>query len=302
MDKPTGREAKLGNHGKSGVIVMYRFLLTLGLLAALLVAPLANAAKDDFPGRALYPDVTYMELSELQKRFKDVVIVDARSKYEFNTIHITGAHNILVSKTHFGKKVKELRARTDKPIVFYCNGHTCMKSYKATRRAQAFGVKNVYAFDAGIFDWAKANPDRTVLLGRSPIKVSDLISKKKLKARMLEPEAFQARVENRRYLVLDVRSSLQRAGSGLFAFVEKHASLDNKEKLDRYIDQAKQSGRILLAYDAVGKQVRWFQYYLEKKGLKKYYFMKGGAEGYYKLLAKQQKGYLAPKASVATKR
>ncbi len=281
---------------------MYRFLLTVGLLAALLAAPLANAAKDAFPGRKLYPDVTYIELSELQKRFKDVVIIDARSKYEFDTIHITGARNILVSKTLFGEEVKELRARTDKPIVFYCNGHSCMKSYKAARRAQAAGVKDVYSFDGGIFDWAKANPDRTVLLGRSPIKVSDLISKKELKARMLAPEKFQARVENRRYLVLDVRSRLQRAGSGLFAFVEKQASLDDKERLDYYIEQARQSGKTLLAYDAVGKQVRWFQYYLEKKGLKKYYFMKGGAKGYYKLLAKQQKGSLAPKASVATKR
>jgi hypothetical protein len=36
----------------------------------------------------------------------------------------------------------------------------------------------------------------------------------------------------------------------------------------------------------VGKQVRWLQYELEKAGLKKYYFMKKGASGYYDSLVK----------------
>jgi len=31
-------------------------------------------------------------------------------------------------------------------------------------------------------------------------------------------------------------------------------------------------------YDKVGKQTRWFQYYLEQQGLKDYYFLAGGAE------------------------
>jgi len=34
-------------------------------------------------------------------------------------------------------------------------------------------------------------------------------------------------------------------------------------------------------YDKVGKQTRWFQYYLEQQGLKDYYFLAGGAEGYH---------------------
>ncbi len=258
------------------------------LVLALLVTASTATAKDDFPGRKLFPDIKIMSLDKLNRDFNKVIVVDARTRYEYDTIHVTGSYNILVSKTSFEDEVRELRQRSTKPIVFYCNGHTCFKSYKATRRAQNAGVKNVYAFDAGIFDWARAHPEKAVLLGKSPIRISDLISKKDFKKRLLSAEKFQRRVTQPNVLVLDVRSRLQRAGAGLFPFEEKFASLDNSEKLNRYINEARRKNKTVLAYDAVGKQVRWFEYYLRKKGIKRYYFMKDGANGYFSLLAKQQ--------------
>ena len=258
------------------------FLLTVYVSAG--YAKEGNA-KDDFPGRKLFQDVKYIELAALNKMGDKAVIVDVRSKYEYQVLRVKGSLHISVSQTLFGQKVKELRAKTDKAIVFYCNGHTCFKSYKATRRAQGAGVKNVFAFDAGIFDWTKAYPKRAVLLGRSPVDPKRLLSKKKLKLRMLSPKAFQARF-GRRSLILDVRSRLQRAGSGLFIIEgEKRASLDDKAGISYYVNKAKQEGKTLLVYDAVGKQVRWFQYYLERAGVKNYYFMKGGANGYFKSLS-----------------
>lgn len=241
-------------------------------------------AKDDFPGRKLYPDVKHIELAALDKMGDKAVIVDVRSKYEYQVLRVKGSLHISVSQTLFGEKVKELRAKTDKKIVFYCNGHTCFKSYKATRRALQAGVKEVYAFDGGIFDWAKAYPERAVLLGRSPVDPQRLLSKKKLKEHMLSPKEFQARF-GKRSLILDVRSRLQRAGSGLFVLDgEKRASLDDKAGISFYVNKARREGKTMLIYDAVGKQVRWFQYYMERAGVK-YYFMKGGSEGYFKTLS-----------------
>ncbi|KPK12094.1 MAG: hypothetical protein AMJ68_03260 [Acidithiobacillales bacterium SG8_45] len=263
--------------------------IVTALLALVMVTSVSMArAADEFPGRKLYPDIPVMSTDELKKKFDSVVVVDARTKYEFDTIHVKGSENILVSTNSFADEVKALRERTPKPLVFYCNGHTCMKSYKAARRAMSAGVKDVYAYDAGIFEWARSNPDLAVLVGQSPVRVSDLISKKDFKKRLLNPDEFQKRVPRSDVMVLDVRSRLQRAGAGLFPFDEKFASLDDKEKLDRYLDQAKREGKTVLAYDAVGKQVRWFEYYLRKKGIKDYYFMKDGADGYVELLAKQQ--------------
>ena len=36
-----------------------------------------------------------------------------------------------------------------------------------------------------------------------------------------------------------------------------------------------------MVYDEAGNQVRWLQYYLESKGITKYYFMEGGAKNYF---------------------
>ena len=60
------------------------------------------------------------------------------------------------------------------------------------------------------------------------------------------------------------------------------------EKLEKFFARAKRNGKTLLIYDAVGKQVRWLMYSLERAGVKNYWFMKGGAKGYYDMLAKQQ--------------
>jgi len=264
----------------------------MSLIIALLATSFIAVAKDEFPGRKLFPDVKPMSIKELKRRFNKVTVVDARTRYEYDTIHISGSHNILVSKANFENEVRELRQRSSKPIVFYCNGHTCFKSYKAARRAQNAGVSNVYAFDAGIFEWSRANPKKAVLLGQSPIRVKDLISKKDFKKRLLKPAEFQRRVSRPNVMVLDVRSRLQRAGAGLFPFEEKFASLDNKKKLNRYIAKARRENKTVLAYDAVGKQVRWFEYYLRKKGVKKYYFLKKGANGYFDLLSRQQNSSL----------
>lgn len=269
------------------------FALT-SLFIFLCVFPTANAASEapkaaaaqkagvdkEFPYRSHYIDVEVIETADLSKRFDNVVIVDVRSKYEYETLHIKGSHNIPVNKSNFTDKIRELRQKSDKPIVFYCNGKTCRKSYKAALLALSAHIPNCNAYDAGVFDWAKANPDRTVLLGKSPIKVEDLISKEKLKERMLKPKEFEAKIDPKKTIVLDVRDRRQR-DVALFPFQETRAQLDEVAKLVSITEQAKKEKKTLLVYDAVGKQVRWMQYHLEGMGLKDYYFMKGGAQGYW---------------------
>jgi len=103
------------------------------LVFALLACTAATAADDGFPGRKEHPEVPVLELADLHSRFNDVVLVDARSHYEFDTLRIKGAVNIPVAEKSFEQQVAELRASTDKPIVFYCNGMPqdtpCMNLY-----------------------------------------------------------------------------------------------------------------------------------------------------------------------------
>jgi hypothetical protein len=86
--------------------------------------------------------------------------------------------------------------------------------------------------------------------------------------------------------VIDVRDKFQRAGIGFYPGLEKWASLDDRRKLNRYIEKAKYENKTLFIYDEVGSQVRWLQYALEKAGIKNYYFMEKGARAYYDMIAK----------------
>ena len=233
----------------------------------------------EFPYRSQYLDVAIMETAELNKRFNDVIVVDVRSAYEYQTLRIKDSINVVLGTRSFLDEIRKLRDQSRKPIVFYCNGKTCRKSYDAVLVAQSARIPDTFAYDAGVFDWAKAYPERAVLLNKSPVRPEDLISDKAFKERMLDAKDFAARV-GPNSLVLDVRDRVQR-DFALFPFKESRAQLSETDKIDATIEQALTGTKTLLVYDAAGHQVRWFQYYLESKGVRDYYFMKNGAQGYF---------------------
>lgn len=253
-----------------------KILLTLLPLLLLQTTPLK--ANEEFPVRALYPKVPTIELEELYAKRNDVLIFDVRSGYEFDTLHIKNARHLALDDQDFTASLQQLRKEDARPLVFYCNGHTCKKSYKATQKAMQSHIDNVFTFDAGIFAWTKAHPDEAVLLGKSPVDPARLISKESLEKHMLAPEAFGERV-GKDSIVLDIRDTIQKNAINLFPMHQRSLPLDNT-KLKAYVDKAKKENKTLLIYDAVGKQVRWLQYYLEDEGVKSYYFMKGGAKAF----------------------
>lgn len=248
-----------------------------------LVIATASANSNGFPGREEFPDIPVFELADLKSKINQVVVVDTRSKYEYDTLRIKGSLHIPVAAKNFEQQVQKLRANTDKPIVFYCNGRTCYKSYLAVKKATEFGIKNTFAYDAGVFEWVKAQPGQAELLGKSPVKSEQLIDSKIYQARLLDPNEFSERIlsTGTSSMVLDVRDMYQRAGVGFYPGKERWVSLDDKAKLTKYLEKAKAKNKTLFIYDEVGKQVRWLQYALEDMGIKDYYFMDKGAKAYY---------------------
>lgn len=244
----------------------------------------AEEATSKFPGRSLYPEAPTYELADLFQQLDKVIVVDVRSKYEFDTLRIKGAANLPLTDKNFDDSLRTMRGSSEKPIVFYCNGVTCHKSYQAVRRALYLKIENTFAYDAGIFTWAKAHPENAVLLGRSPINPADIIEKEALNARMLSPNDFGSQVSDAT-IVLDVRDRFQREAVGFFPGNERRVALDQSEKLDKVIQRAKREDKTLLIYDEAGHQVQWLQYHLVDAGLKNYYFMKGGAKSYYDMLS-----------------
>lgn len=262
------------------------FLIALALL---LPWQLLFAANSEFPGRDRFPDIPYIELDNLNARYDQVVIVDARSELEYNTLHVKNAINIPLSSPDFVERMKGLRSESNKTIVTYCNGRTCMKSFKAARKAKTNKVSDVIVFDAGIFDWTRKYPEKAVLLGASPVDPNKLLSKVQLKEHMLDPTTFGEKAHSGKGIVLDVRDSQQRANSRLFMGIEQNVSLSDIETLKQIIKKSNKKKKPLYIYDNTGKQVRWLMYQLEANNAKEYYFMKGGAHGYFKQL---QQSYL----------
>jgi rhodanese-related sulfurtransferase len=267
---------------------MLRHKLAL-VVNLVLIAVVAHAAtNDEFPNRKLFPAVPVISLEDLYKKMDKVIIVDARSKYEHDTINITDALNIPVDNPDFVDRMHKLRAENpNTQIVTYCNGKTCKKSYEAVQKCRNAGIPNVVAYDAGIFDWAKKYPEKSTLLGHTPVDLRRLISPQDLQKRMISVEQFDSMVARKDVIVLDIREPLQREGLSLFPGIDRSADMDDKAELDKYINDALKDNKMLLVYDAVGKQVEWLMYYLQEKGVQNYAFMKGGAQAYFASLRKQ---------------
>ncbi len=251
--------------------------VSLGKLCLIisLLASLTTMANEKFPLRSKYKNVATISINELQSNFNNLEIVDVRSNLEYETLRIKGARHISLSVGRaFKSAITKLRNESKKTIVFYCNGITCSKSYKATKLAMKNGVDNVKTFDLGIMGWANANPDKSVLLGKSPIDKSKLISKADFKKKFISLKEFKKKIPSS--ILFDVRNKYQKKGAdNLFAGKSRNLSLNDANS---GLVKAKSEGKTVLVYDAVGKQVRWLQYALEEIGIKKYFFLKEGAK------------------------
>ena len=112
------------------------------LITAFILSFNAYAQNDEFPGRAKYPSIPLISISDLQKIKDEVIIVDVRSNYEHQTLRIKNALNIpLSSKTYIDEMNKLRTANKDKKIIVYCNGKTCMKSYKAALKCRKLELR-----------------------------------------------------------------------------------------------------------------------------------------------------------------
>ena len=158
---------------------MKRISSIFWLLLALLYSSGVIADDAGFPARDDYPDVLIYEKSELFTNLDKVVLVDTRSVAEFETLRIKGAVNIPVNRSDFAHRIKELRASTKKPIIFYCNGRNCNKSYRAGRKANLLNIEDTYAYDAGVYDWAKSYPHHVIFLSRTPLDPNGILAAQK---------------------------------------------------------------------------------------------------------------------------
>lgn len=251
-------------------------LIALGTIFSLM--PTVCLA-DVFPYRKDYSEVPTIEMVDLKAGYDrgEFLIIDVRSGLEFDTIQIKNAVHIPLAKILFDDKLLALtRENPGKKIAMYCNGVTCLKSYKATERAQELGLTDVYAFDAGIPAWANSYPSETLLLGKEIIDPGkQLIPKAEFEQLSLDFEMFKQKATKNNAIVFDARDTIQRTRDLPGIEDVKHVPLDKFIKM--VVNRGVMKNRPLLIFDQVGKQVRWLMYHLVNQGYTEFYFLKGGA-------------------------
>jgi rhodanese-related sulfurtransferase len=260
---------------------MKNLIYSAAISMALIFTVGTAIADSEFPLREKYPNVKPITLEQLNQDYDSTIIVDVRSKEEFDVIHINKALNLPVTKGDFLSSLEKTRAKdgtTD--IAFYCNGHTCAKSYKAAKKALGANFENIYCFDAGIFEWTTAYPDKSALLGQTPVSTDKLISKDDLNAHKIGFADFKAKASAKNAMVIDLRDPFQRAKD---SSLPQNKNVDMKgirnipmDRLVTLIKKGEFKNKQLLIFDAVGKQVRWLQYHLEEGGYSDYFFMAKG--------------------------
>jgi rhodanese-related sulfurtransferase len=235
---------------------------------------------DDFPLREKYPQLEPITSPELARARAagQAIIIDVRTKAEFDAMRIDGAIHIphIISD----EQQAAWKAAAQKPhqyAVFYCNGVLCTKSYKAAELAMSQGqFKAIRNYDAGILEWAEINPQATVFFGQSLTKDNvkeNLISESDFKKVLLDTYTFINEARSGKYETYDIRDSREKAEYPINLPNKKEATLDQLQQL---LNEGKFPDSNVLLLDNVGRQVIWAQYYLNRYGVKNYFFLAGG--------------------------
>jgi rhodanese-related sulfurtransferase len=253
-------------------------MLLLSLPGIAWAASATDAAPDAFPMRATYGQDQPIDTGHLAAAYDRAVIVDVRSAFENHVLAIDKAVNLPLGQCT-ADALAALRPKQDaRPLVFYCNGTTCEKSYKATALAMAAGFANCFVYDSGIFAWADAHPEHTTFFGAvlPPGELKQtIISHDDFAAKCVKSADFLAHARLQGTLVIDVRTAEDRAGFPLTLPGILLCPLDDLSKRIDAKDPAL-TGKTLYIIDNVGKEVVWLQYVLERAGITSYWFLAGG--------------------------
>jgi len=251
------------------------WILFLACLVILSTGSPRPAGAEDFPLRPYYPEVPFIDTNDLLDIYDSTTIVDIRSRFEYDVAKINKAELLPLTEKDFADKLEQVRGKASlTPMVFYCNGHTCAKSYQAAQLALSLGFSNVYAYDGGIFDWINAAPDMATLMGETPARSEQIISGDEFKEYQLDFAEFAEAAAKPDTIVIDIRDPFQRQ---LAPRIEGVRNIPLDPLLDLVVSRI-WTEKKLLFFDAVGKQVRWLQYFLKSYGYFDYAFLRGGVD------------------------
>lgn len=221
-----------------------------------------------FPLRAQYNMAPRYEAKDLEKTYRHAMIVDVRSKAEYDTLRISSAIHVPLDSDDFMDRMLALRTKdVTAPLVFYCTNAWCPDSYLAVLKAQNGGLKNVFAYDGGVLEWIREHRQLASLLGVAPAPLDRLISRAFFYSRLLDESGFARERHKHNTVIIDFDGKDSLAASAP-APVE-HTSLDEFAKR---LDGSIWRDKTLVILDRRGDRAPLLQYLLEYKGYSNYFF------------------------------
>ena len=130
-------------------------LLVLGFFAGLSMTAQAETKKEWRSPEHVEGAIT-TSLQQAKTLFDEgVVFVDVRNVRLYTKKHIPGAYHLDL-KNGFEEEALAAIVKRDQPVVIYCSGVKCSRSYKASARAVSWGFSKVHYFRGGIVAWKNA--------------------------------------------------------------------------------------------------------------------------------------------------
>ena len=127
------------------------FALLAASLALLSGCALSKAKADtaeDMTGKAAYQKISAEEAYEMMASQEVVVVVDVRTREEYDGGHIENA--VLVPNESIGSEMPEALPDKEATLLVYCRSGR--RSKDAAQKLLALGYQSVYDF-GGVIDW-----------------------------------------------------------------------------------------------------------------------------------------------------
>ncbi len=133
---------------------LFTFFFLLFLNAGLLLS--ANAEDTGFRAPQEVKGTKTVSAAEVKQHHEaGGVIVDVRNPRLYARRHIPGALHLNFSNSYNEKALSEV-VKKDQPVVIYCSGVKCSRSYRASAMAVDWGYEKVLYFRGGIVEWRDA--------------------------------------------------------------------------------------------------------------------------------------------------
>lgn len=262
-------------------------------LFAFSTSVVANNESKQFPKRKYYPQLNYIDTETLAKGLSEdrYNVIDVRDDTSFKALHIKNATNIFIKSSSFEQDILDLVAKDPRPLVIYCNGISCGKSYVASDKLRLlFNRKTidrqVLTYDAGINAIAHAHNAIVLKNGKNISSDNPLIATDKIREHTLTPRAFENHLTENDpagIALLDIRDKSEKIIYKLFlTYRQKNITLGKKDKLIAFLNKVKKENKTLMVYDASGRQINGLYELLTITGISNWHYLDGGEYGYSK--------------------